>query len=72
VFDLYPRHSHRTPQQIAEDTGGTFEPTRPFRRLDDQTSSSSSTRGAVIHAAVAAVSASELEPDGNEDAAHPR
>jgi hypothetical protein len=35
VFDLYPRHSHRTPQQIAEDTGGTFEPSRP-RRADDQ------------------------------------
>ena len=35
VFDLYPRHSHRTPQQIAEDTGGTFEPARP-RRTDDQ------------------------------------
>lgn len=29
VFDLYPRHGHRTPQQIAEDSGGSFEPTPP-------------------------------------------
>lgn len=28
VFDLYPRHSHRTPQQIAEDNSGSFEPKR--------------------------------------------
>lgn len=26
VFELYPRHSHRTPAQIAEDAGGSFEP----------------------------------------------
>ena len=28
VFELYPRHSHRTPAQIAEDAGGSFEPRR--------------------------------------------
>jgi hypothetical protein len=68
VFDLYPRHSHRTPQQIAEDTGGTFEPTRPFKRTDEQTGSNGSTRGAAIHA----VSTSASEPDVNQDAVHPR
>lgn len=26
MFDLYPRSGHRTPQQIAEDAGGSFEP----------------------------------------------
>lgn len=31
MFDLYPRHGHRSPQQIAEDAGGSFEPTRPAR-----------------------------------------
>jgi len=35
VFDLYPRHSHRTPAQIAEDTSGSFEPARPSRRRDE-------------------------------------
>ena len=25
VYDPYPRHGHRTPQQIAEDAGGAFE-----------------------------------------------
>ncbi len=31
MFDLYPRHGHRSPQQIAEDTGGAFEPIRRQR-----------------------------------------
>ncbi len=35
MFDPYPRHGHRTPQQIAEDTEGMFEPTRPYRRGDE-------------------------------------
>jgi hypothetical protein len=35
VFDLYPRHGHRTPDQIAEDTGGSFEPARLRRRASD-------------------------------------
>lgn len=25
VYDSYPSHGHRTPQQIAEDAGGAFE-----------------------------------------------
>ncbi len=35
VFDLYPRHGHRTPDQIAEDSGGSFEPKRLRRRASD-------------------------------------
>jgi len=35
MFDLYPRHGHRTPDQIAEDTGNSFEPQRLRRRADD-------------------------------------
>jgi hypothetical protein len=31
MFDIYPRHGHRTPQQIAEDSGGSFEPARKPR-----------------------------------------
>ena len=31
MFDPYPRHGHRTPQQIAEDAGGSFEPSRTRR-----------------------------------------
>ena len=46
MFDLYPRHSHRTPQQIAEDTGGTFEPTRPYRRADEHDGGNGSMHGA--------------------------
>jgi hypothetical protein len=32
VFDIYPRHGHRTPQQIAEDAGGSFEPKQAARK----------------------------------------
>lgn len=35
MFDPYPRHGHRTPDQIAEDTGGSFEPTHLRRRARD-------------------------------------
>lgn len=38
MFDLYPRHGHRTPQQIAEDASGSFEPRR-VNRSSDQTRS---------------------------------
>lgn len=31
MFELYPRHSHRSPAQIAEDGGGSFEPRRVSR-----------------------------------------
>lgn len=34
MFDLYPRHGHRTPQQIAEDAGGSFEPKKASGRPD--------------------------------------
>jgi hypothetical protein len=34
VFELYPRHSHRTPQQIAEDASGSFEPRRANHEQD--------------------------------------
>jgi len=47
MFELYPRHGHRTPQQIAEDTAGTFEPTRPYRRAEDDDRGKSAARGAV-------------------------
>ena len=35
VFDIYPRHGHRLPQQIAEDAGGAFEPMRATRRPEN-------------------------------------
>ena len=35
MFELYPRHGHRTPQQIAEDAGGSFEPTPRGGRNDE-------------------------------------
>ncbi|MEO7103974.1 MAG: hypothetical protein ABI119_11590 [Gemmatimonadaceae bacterium] len=34
MFDLYPRNSHRTPQQIAEDAGGSFEPRAVGRKTN--------------------------------------
>jgi len=54
VFDLYPRHSHRTPQQIAEDTGGTFEPTRPYRHSDGYDGGNGSDHGVANRASPAA------------------
>ncbi len=56
MFDPYPRHSHRTPQQIAEDTGGTFEPTRPHRRAHEHDGDNDSMHGAANNVATAAES----------------
>jgi hypothetical protein len=66
MFELYPRHGHRTPQQIAEDTGGTFEPTRPYRRATDDDSSNSAVRGAANDPGTPAAPATPL------DASQPR
>jgi hypothetical protein len=53
VFDLYPRHSHRTPQQIAEDAGGSFEP----RRTNRESTAAASPRAR----------ASDFSRDGTQD-----
>lgn len=58
MFDLYPRHSHRTPQQIAEDTNGAFEPARPNRVDDDKNA-----RAAARRARQLATDADQLKPD---------
>jgi hypothetical protein len=71
VFDLYPRHSHRTPQQIAEDTGGTFEPMRQHRRADDHDSDTSAAHGAATHGA-ATHGSSVAEPKRKEDVSQTR
>ena len=59
MFDLYPRHSHRTPQQIAEDSSGSFEPTVAYRRAKARDFETESARGG------AGSSASEIGKDAD-------
>jgi len=66
MFDPYPRHGHRTPQQIAEDTEGTFEPTRPSRRGDEHDGSNGSMRRVANSPGTAA------EPSRHRDASDRR
>jgi len=66
MFDPYPRHGHRTPQQIAEDTEGTFEPTRPYRRGDEHDGSKGS-----MHRAASRPD-TPVKPNRSRDASEPR
>jgi len=66
MYDPYPRHGHRTPQQIAEDTEGTFEPTRPYGRGDERDGGNGSMHRAANSPGAAA------EPSRHPGASEPR